>query len=60
MNAEPYTPHVDAELQLRDGRRLGYAIWGSPDGAPVLLCHGSPASRLFAPDPVVTAELGCG
>lgn len=56
--AEPYSPYVDTELRLRDGRTLGYAIWGSPDGQAALLCHGSPGSRLFAPDPVVTAKLG--
>jgi pimeloyl-ACP methyl ester carboxylesterase len=56
--AEPYRPYVDAELELRDGRTLGYALWGSPDGHAALLCHGSPGSRLFTPDPVVTAKLG--
>jgi pimeloyl-ACP methyl ester carboxylesterase len=29
-----------------DGRRVGVAVHGSPDGKPVLLFHGTPASRL--------------
>ena len=51
-------PLVDGEAVLRDGRRLGYAIWGDPQGQPAVLCHGAPASRLFTPDPGITAELG--
>jgi len=31
---------------LPDGRRLGYAIYGAPDGQPVLFFHGIPGSRL--------------
>jgi pimeloyl-ACP methyl ester carboxylesterase len=34
------------QLTLRDGRRLGYAEFGAPDGRPVIYCHGFPASRL--------------
>jgi pimeloyl-ACP methyl ester carboxylesterase len=37
---------VDERLQLRDGRRLGYRIYGDPDGLPVLFLHGTPGSRL--------------
>jgi pimeloyl-ACP methyl ester carboxylesterase len=33
-------------LTLSDGRRLGYAEYGAPDGTPVFYCHGSPGSRL--------------
>jgi pimeloyl-ACP methyl ester carboxylesterase len=35
-------------VTLRDGRRLAYAVFGSPDGKPVLLFHGHPGSRLDA------------
>lgn len=33
------------QLQLRDGRRLGWAEWGPVDGAVVLVCPGSATSR---------------
>lgn len=39
-------PVVDTELQLRDGRRLGYAEWGPDGGRVVFHFHGSPAGRL--------------
>ncbi|HSR66304.1 MAG TPA: alpha/beta hydrolase [Acidobacteriota bacterium] len=33
-------------LQLADGRKLGYQIFGDPRGRPVYYCHGWPGSRL--------------
>ncbi|MFJ6655946.1 alpha/beta fold hydrolase [Streptomyces sp. NPDC091377] len=33
------------ESALPDGRRLGWAEWGPPDGVPVLLCPGAATSR---------------
>lgn len=33
-------------LLLPDGRKLGYAQYGSPTGRPVFYVHGHPASRL--------------
>ncbi|MBK9121895.1 MAG: alpha/beta hydrolase [Chloroflexi bacterium] len=36
-------------LTLRDGRTLGYAEWGDPNGRPVLLFGGSTSSRLLRP-----------
>ena len=51
-------PIVDGDLKLADGRTLAYAQWGDPSGQPVLLCHGSPSSRLFCPDPAATAAAG--
>jgi pimeloyl-ACP methyl ester carboxylesterase len=53
-----YMPARDDELTLVDGRTLGYAVSGDPEGKPVLLLHGSPSSRLFCPDPAVTAAAG--
>jgi pimeloyl-ACP methyl ester carboxylesterase len=35
-------------IRLRDGRVLAYAEYGDPDGAVVLLFHGTPGSRLDA------------
>ncbi len=34
-------------LKLPDGRQLGYAEYGNPDGKPVILFHGNPNSRLL-------------
>ena len=46
-------------IDLPDGRRLGLAEYGDPDGAPVFLFHGLPGSRLqFHPDPEIAR--GCG
>jgi pimeloyl-ACP methyl ester carboxylesterase len=36
---------VDHVLVLRDGRRLGYAAYGDPDGFPILNCHGGLVCR---------------
>ena len=34
-------------VTLPDGRRLGYADCGDPDGDPLVVCHGFPNSRVF-------------
>ena len=36
----------DQRLRLADGRRLGFRVYGDPQGAPVLFLHGTPGSRL--------------
>jgi pimeloyl-ACP methyl ester carboxylesterase len=33
-------------LRLADGRTLGYAEWGDPDGSPIVTIHGTPGCRL--------------
>ena len=33
-------------IQLSDGRQLGYAEYGVPDGEPIFFFHGTPGSRL--------------
>ncbi|KIW04740.1 uncharacterized protein PV09_04469 [Verruconis gallopava] len=33
-------------ITLPDGRKLGYAVYGSPEGKPILLHHGLAGSRL--------------
>jgi len=40
---------MDSTIKLPDGRTVGFATYGSPDGIPVIWCHGGPGSRL---DPV--------
>ena len=57
MDVRPGSPVLDSALRLTDGRMLCYAVWGDPRGRPVLLFHGSPASRLFRPDAAVTETL---
>jgi pimeloyl-ACP methyl ester carboxylesterase len=39
-------PVEDGVLLLGDGRRLGYAQYGRPDGEPIFYFHGHPGSRL--------------
>jgi pimeloyl-ACP methyl ester carboxylesterase len=33
-------------VETADGRTLAYALWGDPDGFPVLTLHGTPGCRL--------------
>lgn len=40
------TNNIDQTLQLRDGRRLGYARYGNPSGIPVFYFTGGNSSRL--------------
>jgi pimeloyl-ACP methyl ester carboxylesterase len=54
----PYEPVIDADLKLGDGRNLAYCVWGDPTGRPLFLFHGSPGSRVFAPNPFTTEEFG--
>jgi pimeloyl-ACP methyl ester carboxylesterase len=37
---------LNQQLTLRDGRRLGWAEYGAPQGRPIFYFHGWPASRL--------------
>ncbi len=39
-------PTHDRLLELDDGRTVGYATWGDPEGTPVFIGHGTPGSRL--------------
>lgn len=41
-------PTRDQTLPLRDGRKLGFAIYGDPNGRPEFFLHGLPGSRLGA------------
>lgn len=50
----------DLVAELSDGTAVSYVDAGVPDGPPVLLLHGTPASRLMATGPIEDAarELG--
>src|SRR5918997_1547550 len=43
------TPTEEHRLQLDDGRTIGYATWGDPQGTTVFIGHGTPGSRLTLP-----------
>jgi pimeloyl-ACP methyl ester carboxylesterase len=46
-------------LETPDGRQLAYALWGEPDGFPILVLHGTPGCRLERwPDEEVYRRLG--
>ncbi len=53
-------PRIEGALQLGDGRRLGFAEFGPPDGRPVLWFHGTPGARRQVPPTARAAadELG--
>ncbi len=42
--------HQNLQMTLKDGRTLGFAEYGDPDGHPVFFFHGTPGSRLQAAD----------
>ena len=48
------TDRLNQTIQLSDGRTLGYAEYGVPEGKPIMYFHGHPSSRLdwalFDPD----------
>lgn len=43
----PMTPETDLTIKLPDGRLMGYAAYGDPEGAPIIGMHGTPGSRLM-------------
>ncbi|HEY9839132.1 MAG TPA: alpha/beta hydrolase [Candidatus Obscuribacterales bacterium] len=42
------SPDTSDTIKLRDGRTLGYALWGDPDGLPLIYLSGTPGSRYEA------------
>jgi len=48
MSALDSSTTIDKTIRLPDGRSLGYAACGNPEGNPVFLFHGWPGSRLEA------------
>jgi pimeloyl-ACP methyl ester carboxylesterase len=52
-------PAAEGTLELSDGRELGYAAYGPPDGDPMFLFHGTPGSRYVrVPDTSILAAHG--
>lgn len=45
--ADASEPPLDLTVTLPDGRRMGYADYGDPQGLPMLGMHGTPGSRLM-------------
>jgi pimeloyl-ACP methyl ester carboxylesterase len=53
------TDHVNQTITLKDGRTLGYAEYGDPEGKAVFHCHGGAGSRLERPaDTSILTDLG--
>ena len=52
IGGRPEMDHVmgrlDRRIRLRDGRWLGFAEYGDPQGTPLFAFHGTPGSRLMA------------
>jgi len=46
---KPKPPKVEGTVVLQDGRRLGFAEFGKPDGKPILWFHGTPGARRQIP-----------
>jgi pimeloyl-ACP methyl ester carboxylesterase len=44
--AEDVPPQTATTAVLADGRRISWAQYGRPDGAPLVILHGTPGSRL--------------
>ncbi len=53
-------PRRVGEVELHDGRRLGWAEYGHPDGDPVLWFHGTPGGRFQIPPMVDEVALRSG
>ncbi len=45
---KPKIENNSLSLELNDGRQLGFAEYGNPDGKPIFYFHGLPGSRLEA------------
>lgn len=50
-------PRTDQTVELNDGRTLGYAEYGDPNGYPLMFFPGTPGSRYFTvPDDAASLE----
>jgi pimeloyl-ACP methyl ester carboxylesterase len=48
--AEITPPRIEGRVQVRDGRKLGFAEFGPPDGRPLVWLHGTPGARKQIPE----------
>jgi len=48
MNDVP-RPRLEGSVAVRDGRRLSFAEFGTPHGAPIIWMHGTPGARRQIP-----------
>ena len=48
-NGDIETPRVEGNVDVGDGRRLGFAEFGVPDGRAVIWLHGTPGARRQVP-----------
>ncbi len=47
--ADVTRPRLEGTIAVRDGRRLGFASFGSPLGRPIVWMHGTPGARRQIP-----------
>ena len=43
-------PRIEGRIRVRDGRKLGFAEFGPPDGRPIIWLHGTPGARRQIPE----------
>ena len=43
-------PRLEGTVRVRDGRKLGIAEFGTPDGQPIVWLHGTPGARRQIPE----------
>jgi pimeloyl-ACP methyl ester carboxylesterase len=48
--AEITPPRIEGRVQVRDGRRLGFAEFGPVGGRPIVWLHGTPGARKQIPE----------
>jgi pimeloyl-ACP methyl ester carboxylesterase len=53
-------PSVEGAVTVRDGRKLGFAEFGSPGGRPIVWLHGTPGARRQLPQAARLAALADG
>jgi pimeloyl-ACP methyl ester carboxylesterase len=58
--AAPLTPHDHGTTILEDGRHIGWASFGDPEGDPVFWFHGSPGGRAQLPGDIESVALEMG